>query len=93
MRKSTLTAAHVSMSVTRDLSHGCNRYVRDYGHAIAFLSRDLIPAREDQENSTTTLVCVCEVRCGRDTRCLLFIILLVTPRPPVICVGEATWAR
>jgi hypothetical protein len=32
---STATAVHVSMSVTRDRSHGCIRYVRDYGYVIA----------------------------------------------------------
>jgi hypothetical protein len=32
---STVTAVHVSMSVTCDRSHGCIRYVGDYGYVIA----------------------------------------------------------
>jgi hypothetical protein len=32
---SPVTAVHVSMSVTRDRSHGCIRDVRDYGYVIA----------------------------------------------------------
>jgi hypothetical protein len=32
---STVTAVYVSMSVTRDRSYGCIRYVRDYGYVIA----------------------------------------------------------
>jgi hypothetical protein len=70
---STVKAASMSMTRTRDLSHGCIRRIRDFGHAIASSCMDIKPAREDsrrlpypsRRRLETITTFMCEVRCCR----------------------------
>jgi hypothetical protein len=54
---SAVTAVHVSMSVARDRSHGCIRYVRDYGYVIAS-SCGIQPVHEDTKEIFSLQFCV-----------------------------------